>query len=218
MPASRFAAWAGAPAGTGVAGVIRVTDRPDPSTSAGLDAAVGVTRAAKRNVTGVTAPRLSAMEVTQVTPSTPQGLPRKPIADKSSYPGNLSNPQKEQRTTSVYAAASPVWWRALFEQRAVLHELNGKGPREQAGGLAFNDLILEWHRRYGVRPDPQRCAGCGDELGDEAGLVLCDDARVHLDGIRGANCLISYGKKWRSAAIAALEALGLDPPEGFTLL
>jgi hypothetical protein len=83
--------------------------------------------------------------------------------------------------------------------------------------LAFSEMILEWHRRYGARPNPHRCAGCGDALIGEHVLALCDGARVHLDGARGVNCVITYGKKWRGAAVAALRDLGFDPPKGFEL-
>jgi hypothetical protein len=117
----------------------------------------------------------------------------------------------------VDVAANPVWWRALFEQRAAFRELNGGRPQEEAEGLAFSDTILEWHHRYGARPDARRCPGCSDEFAGEAGLVLCDGARVHFDSAHGGNCLIAYGQKWRGAALAGLLMLGLDPPEGFTL-
>jgi hypothetical protein len=112
----------------------------------------------------------------------------------------------------------PTWWRVFYEERAVIREIDGKRPMEEAVGLAFGDVIIKWHHRYGVRPDSRRCAGCDDELPADAGLILCDGTRVHLDGARGINCAIAYGLKWRGAAVAALRVLGLDPPPGFTLL
>jgi hypothetical protein len=165
MPASRFAAWAGAPTAERVTGVTKVIERPNPSVSAALGAVAVVTRGVATKVTGVTTPRLSAIEVTQITQSATPGFTRKLIADQCSNPGNLSNPQKEQCATSVDAAADPVWWRALFEQRAARRQLNGGRLREEAEVLAFSDTILEWHHRYGARPDSQRCPGCGDEFG-----------------------------------------------------
>jgi hypothetical protein len=75
-------------------------------------------------------------------------------------------------------------------------------------------MILEWHCRYGARPDPHRCAGCGDDLPSKGGLALCDGARVHFDAVRKVDCIITYGKKWRSAAAVALRVLGFNPPEG----
>jgi hypothetical protein len=75
-------------------------------------------------------------------------------------------------------------------------------------------MILEWHRRYGARPDPFRCAGCGDGMPSKDGLALNDGARVHLDAVRRVDCIIAYGQKWRGAA---LRELGFDPPQGFEL-
>jgi hypothetical protein len=67
MPASRFAAWAGAPTAERVTRVTRVTERPNPSVSAALGVGSEVTRAAERKVTEVTARSPSAIELTQVT-------------------------------------------------------------------------------------------------------------------------------------------------------
>ena len=114
-------------------------------------------------------------------------------------------------------AAEAGYWRDFFDERAAHREFDGGHSRPEAERLAFGEMTLEWHRRHGARPDPLRCAGCGDELPSETGLTLCDGARVHFDGIRGTDCIISYGKKWRGAAVAALRALGFDPPQGFEL-
>jgi hypothetical protein len=64
----------------------------------------------------------------------------------------------------------------------------------------------------------QRHQTDGPIMYGEADLALCDGARVHLDAVRGVNCVIAYGQKWRGAAVTALRALGLDAPRGFTLL
>jgi hypothetical protein len=112
----------------------------------------------------------------------------------------------------------PAWWRCFSEERVAARDIGGGRRREEAERLAFGDVILKWHYRYGVRHDSRRCAGCEDELTGDAGLALCDGARVHLDGARGVNCAIAYGLKWRGAAVAALQMLGLDPPPEFTLL
>jgi hypothetical protein len=218
MPASRFAAWVGAHTGSVVTRVTKVTETPNPSVSAALEAAIEVTRAAEPKVTGVIAPGPSAMEVTQVTQRPTTRLLRKPTGDQHSNPGNPSNPLNGEGPNSPEVAADPAWWHDFSEERAAIREIDGGHPRKEAEGLAFGDVILEWHHRYGVRPDSHRCAGCGDELTGEAGLVLCDGARVHLDGARGLNCTIAYGLKWRGTAVAALGVLGLDPPRGFTLL
>jgi hypothetical protein len=86
----------------------------------------------------------------------------------------------------------------------------------EAERLAFGEMLLEWHRQHGARPDTHRCAGYGDDMPGNSGLVLCDGARVHFDAVRGVNCIIRYGKKWRGTA-AALRELGFDQPQGFEL-
>lgn len=114
-------------------------------------------------------------------------------------------------------AAEPLFWRDFFEERAAHRQYDGGYPGVQAEQLAFGEAILEWHRRHGARADPRRCAGCGDILPGDAGLILADGARAHFGGIHGVDCLVYYGAKWRGAAIEGLHELGLDPPEAFEL-
>jgi hypothetical protein len=112
--------------------------------------------------------------------------------------------------------AEAEYWRDFFDERAAHREFDGGHSRADAERLAFGEMILEWHRRYGTRPDPFRCAGCGDDLPDKGSLALCDGARVHFDAVRKVDCVITYGKKWR-AAVVALRGLGCNPPQGFDL-
>jgi hypothetical protein len=114
-------------------------------------------------------------------------------------------------------AAGAEYWRDYFDERAAHREFDGGHSRADAERLAFGEMILEWHRRNGARPDPDRCAGCGDDLATKGGLALCDGARVHFDAVRGVDCIIAYGKKWPSAAVVALRELGFNPPQGFEL-
>ena len=172
MPASRFAAWVGALTESAVTRVTKVADTPNTSVSVALEASTEVTRAGEPKVTGVTAPGPSAMEVTQITHRPTTRLLRKPTRDQHSNPGNLSNPQNEEGPNSPEVAADPAWWHGFSEERAAIREIDGEHPRKEAEGLAFGDVILEWHHRYGERPDSHCCAGCGDELTGEAGLVL----------------------------------------------
>jgi hypothetical protein len=116
------------------------------------------------------------------------------------------------------AAVGAEYWRDLFDERAAHHEFDGGYSRADAERLAFGEMILEWHRLLGVPPEPNHCAGCGGELPGEGGFYLCDGAYVHFDGVRGVDCIVKYGKKWRGAAVAALRMLGFDPPQGFDLL
>ncbi len=112
-----------------------------------------------------------------------------------------------------------AWWHRHFTIRTIDRQLGGYRSRREAKLLAFGDMILEWHRRHGARPDPRRCAGCNVELPDFVGLAVDrDGVRVHFDAARRDDCVIAYGQKWRGAAVAALHALGVHPPEGFELL
>jgi hypothetical protein len=113
------------------------------------------------------------------------------------------------------ASDDTEWWFDLFNERAAHRECDGGYSRAEAEQLAFGEMLLEWHRRHGARPDPHRCAGCDDELPSKGGLTLCDGAVVHFDAVRGVDCIVSYGRKWRGAAAAALNAIGICPPKGF---
>jgi hypothetical protein len=113
------------------------------------------------------------------------------------------------------AATEAEYWRDFFDERAAHREFDGGHSRVEAEELAFGEMLLEWHHRHGARPDPKRCAGCGDDMSSEGGLVLSDGARVHFDAVRGVDCIIGYGEKWRGAAVAAVRDLGFDPPPEF---
>ena len=121
--------------------------------------------------------------------------------------------------TEVLAALAPKWWRDRYAARVVHWLLHGQRPWQHAECLAFAELILTWHLQHGTPPDPRCCAGCGDDLPDHSGLVIDrEGSRVHLDGVRGSNCIIAYGARWRGAAVAGLHELGIEPPDGFELL
>jgi hypothetical protein len=113
--------------------------------------------------------------------------------------------------------ADPMW-QAHYSARIVHWFLRGQRRWHEAEAIAYDELLMEWHEHYGARSDPRRCAGCGHELLGDGGLVLSDGAHLHLAGARGVECVIAYGHKWRGAAVAALRALGLNAPRGFTLL
>ncbi len=46
--------------------------------------------------------------------------------------------------------------------------------------------------------------------------MLAGEYRVHFDEER--ECLIRFGQRWRNEAVAALQAIGIEPPAGFELL
>ena len=116
-------------------------------------------------------------------------------------------------------AGEPERWRKRYAAR-IVHWFNcGQRRRPEAERVAYGEMILEWHRQQGTRPDPDRCAGCGGDLPEDGGLVIDrDGTRVHFDGVRRDDCIIAYGASWRGAAVAGLQTLGLYPPGGFDLL
>src|SRR3954470_11090859 len=71
----------------------------------------------------------------------------------------------------------------------------------QARHLAWGALQNEWHWKHGSRTPSWQCAGCRFPLSGAAALDLPDGSRVHLDRIE---CLIRFGRLWRSAADAGL--------------
>jgi hypothetical protein len=109
-----------------------------------------------------------------------------------------------------------AWWRNHFTIRTINRELDGKRGRLKAQRLAFNDLVDEWRKRYGRRWPAWQCAGCDEPIGGLSALSLADKNRVHFEEER--ECLIRFGQRWRGEAVAGLQGLGLEPPEGFDLL
>ena len=113
----------------------------------------------------------------------------------------------------------PAWWRRQFAVRTIARKGGGNRGQAEAVLLAFGDLVNEWHRRHGIRTDQDRCAGCGEALPVDVGMIVDQGGvRVHFDAVRGFDCLLAYGQRWRSNAAAALGAIGVQPPAGFSLL
>jgi hypothetical protein len=214
MPASRFVEWVGT-AECGVTQVTRVTIARYPSISAALEVGPEIPRAANRKVTKVTPPSPSAIAVTPVFRYPNPRLQGKSLANHAGNPGNVSNLKIQERSVFLNAASDPASWRNHFKRLLALGGIYREPSGENAEGPVFENVILRWHLRFGASPDPHRCAGCGDKLEAEAGLLL-GDARVHLDGMRGINCVTAYGRKWRGSAIKVLGVLGMDPPPGYT--
>jgi hypothetical protein len=80
----------------------------------------------------------------------------------------------------------------------------------EARRLAWGDLQNEWHALHGTRFPTWQCAGCRKPLSGFNTLDLNDGNRVHLDDIE---CLITFGRRWRSIAHEWLVACGLKPPD-----
>jgi hypothetical protein len=138
MPASRFAAWAGALTKTGVTRVTEVTETGNPTLAAILRGPTEVTRRAVPEVTWVTAPSSSSREVTQVTHGTEAAVTEERPLDQCGNPGNPSNPENNgyPPTAKVAAHRPRAPWRPIEEERAALVEHDGNIPRAWAEGFA----------------------------------------------------------------------------------
>lgn len=99
-------------------------------------------------------------------------------------------------------------WRALYADRfAYWRSFHGE---EEARSIAWGDLEYRWHRRYGERAPHGLCAGCRQPLGHAKVLALGDGNIVHFEHLQ---CLLDFGQRWRDAATAALQRMGLQPPD-----
>jgi hypothetical protein len=112
--------------------------------------------------------------------------------------------------------AEAPWWRRHFTIRTIHWAIGGQRTTAQAERLAYGDLLDEWRNLQGRRWPAWQCAGCDEPIGGLSALSLADGNRVHFGEAR--ECLIRCGRRWRSEAVAELQALGIDPPEGFELL
>jgi hypothetical protein len=113
--------------------------------------------------------------------------------------------------------SDPAWWCRHFKIRTIHWALSGgRWTKVKAERLAYGELLNEWRKSRGRRGAAWQCAGCDEPIGGLSALVLPDEYRVHFDEER--ECLIRFGRRWRSEAVAALQAIGLDPPGGFELL
>jgi hypothetical protein len=129
-----------------------------------------------------------------------RGLPRDQTTTTDCRDHQVPSPAARSRS-------DPGWWRDFFEERAAHREFDGQRSRAEAERLAWDDCILEWHRRYAGRASRDLCAGCRRPIGTSEALTLWDGNRVHDQS--GQECLRTYGQRWRGTAARALVALGL---------
>ena len=116
----------------------------------------------------------------------------------------------------VLAALAPVpqtadaaWLHRRFAVQTIHWKLGGYRSNLDAQCIAFNELLDEFRERHGRRWPRWQCAGCDEPIGDLPALTLADENRIHFD--EGSECLIRFGRGWRSDAVAGLRALGLIP-------
>jgi hypothetical protein len=100
-------------------------------------------------------------------------------------------------------------WRERYTALTFLWSNGGRRTWERAQQLAWGDLQNEWHAAHGSRHPSWQCAGCQKPIGGQAALVP-DGNRVHFEDIE---CLITFGRRWRSVAHNQLIASGLNAPD-----
>ena len=120
--------------------------------------------------------------------------------------------RQPEATVRQPVTGAVIWdaadWRAYYDERAAIREYDGQRPRPFAETLAWGELQNEWHRLHGDHPPAWQCAGCQKPIGGPPVFVFPDGARAHDD----LGCIAAYGRRWRSAATAALVKLGLSRP------
>lgn len=79
---------------------------------------------------------------------------------------------------------------------------------EEVASLELGKLQNAWHENFAESEPSDKCAGCGDQIGEARILTLIDGARVHF-GRGDYKCLILYGQRWRAEATEGLRDLGL---------
>jgi hypothetical protein len=99
-------------------------------------------------------------------------------------------------------------WRALHGDR--LAYWRSFHSDEEASMLAWGDLEWRWHLRHGERTPDGMCVGCRQLLDGSKTLALGDGNIIHFEGLQ---CLLDFGQRWRDAAAAALQRMGLQPPD-----
>ena len=105
-------------------------------------------------------------------------------------------------------------WRVWINERAAIREYVGEYETTEADHLAYSEAVEAWCSTHHKAPPPDRCAGCGTEIG-EVGLSTGDGARV-CDR-PDFTCLIAYGTKRKRRAVNGFRAMGIEFPVGWSL-
>ncbi len=120
---------------------------------------------------------------------------------------------RRARLAVVPDMSDPEDIRVWLHERAATREDSG-ALRVEADKAAFDELLWIWHAANPIEHDPGRCAACGTAV-EPPVMALPDGAQV-CDR-PGHACLITYGNGRRSAAVNALQSLGIMPPAWWSL-
>ena len=105
---------------------------------------------------------------------------------------------------------TPEDWQAFFDERAAIAEHDGGLSRADAEQRAFECCVMEWlWRNPPPATGPERCAHCGEPLGEDGLPFLTGDGGhtwLHSD------CHGDWTVRHRARAAAALAILGFRPP------
>src|ERR1700677_2361446 len=101
-------------------------------------------------------------------------------------------------------------WRALFEERAAIAEIDGGLTPAPAEARAFACCVAEWLNRNPARSPPGRCLGCGeaDHSHDPLlpfGIEPTGHAWLH------SRCWPAWSASRKDQAVAALVAFAISP-------
>jgi hypothetical protein len=118
----------------------------------------------------------------------------------------------EVLATLAPAQRAAQQWRDHYAARISHWFLHGRRRWQDAEALAYGELLNEWHMLHGARSAQWQCAGCDKPIAGRPALILMDGDVVHFEAL---DCLLSYGDRWRRAAVAGLHTVGLNPPTGF---
>ncbi len=120
---------------------------------------------------------------------------------------------------ALLTAADGDWsaedWRGFFDERAGIAEHDGGLPRADAERQAFECCVVEWlWRNPPPASGPQRCAHCGQPLGEPG-----RDGLPFLTGDGGhtwlhSGCHGDWIAQRRAEAVAALAILGIGLQAG----
>jgi hypothetical protein len=116
--------------------------------------------------------------------------------------------RRPAKLVQVDDAWSAEDWRAFFDERAGIAELDGGLTRPQAEVSAFACCVAEWLNRHPVQSASGRCHGCGGiERGDDPLLPFGIERTGHV--WLHTHCWPAWSARRKAEAISALAALGI---------
>ncbi len=195
---------------TWVTRVTRVTETPKPGKSAAFEPRLPVTQ--NENAWATVGNQQQAVaQVTQTQEEWATGGNRQETADYNDFSELVT--QVTQVTQENDKAGIAEWdaedWQAYFDERAAIAEHDGGLSRADAEQRAFECCVVEWQwRNPPPATGPERCAHCGEPLGEDGLPFLTGDGGhtwLH------SGCHGDWTAKRRADAIAALAIFGLRP-------